>query len=197
MTKDVITKTKEETELNTFLPYPNFSESVAVLDTQQLNIQRREAMHILNTLEAKKRGAEKLAWYHNPAVLMWEGHEEALKMYLNAAMAEWIRRGSSCNHEYVNYKLKSGSIRVLKGVDPVLVLECVSVDINDALLPFWFGNPDFHLRHKSNLKKKNFDYYSKLWPEVQDDLEYWWPVCWNKDLNKAVSSTAYRDKRSR
>jgi hypothetical protein len=78
----------EVEQMQTFLPYPSFSESAKVLDNKRLGKQRVEAYQILRVLCGESTG-----WQHHPAVKMWKGFEWALWSYGQDICIEWIRRG--------------------------------------------------------------------------------------------------------
>ncbi|TMR24154.1 hypothetical protein ETD86_05390 [Nonomuraea turkmeniaca] len=59
--------------MQTFLPYPDFAASAAVLDPLRLDKQRVEALQILRALTVSEYG-----WRHHPVVKMWAGYEAAL-----------------------------------------------------------------------------------------------------------------------
>lgn len=134
--------------MQTFLPYPDFIQSVRVLDYRRLGKQRVETFQVLNIL--LDRTATK-GWRNHPVTRMWEGYEEALKLYQNFTIQEWISRGYNNNMklEELNYKR--------------------------ITLPPWFGNKEFHRSHRSNLLRKDYEYYSQYFDEPVD-LEYYWPV---------------------
>lgn len=73
--------------MQTFLPYPSFTESVKALDYRRLGKQRVECAQILKAL---KQGG---GWSRHPATLMWQGYEPALEAYLAECISEWISRG--------------------------------------------------------------------------------------------------------
>lgn len=134
--------------MQTFLPYPSFEKSLKSLDSKRLGKQRVEAFQILNILlgRTKTRG-----WRNHPSVKMWVGYENALKNYFNISLNIWIKRG------YKNTMKKEEINGIIK-------------------LPPWFGDKTFHASHRSNLLRKNFDFYSKFkWAE-KSDLEYIWPI---------------------
>lgn len=140
--------------MQTFLPYRSFIKSAKTLDYKRLGKQRVEAMQILNVLEKKKEKitpTEKQGWWNHPAVLMWEGYEEALKEYFNAMITIWVERG--CNNSMSLYKLKK-NIRY----------------------PSWINSRKFHISHRSNLLRKDKKFYSQYNWGVPDDLPYIWPV---------------------
>jgi len=67
---------RDDSKMQTFLPYSSFIESVRCLDRQRLGKQRVEALQILNALNGKSKG-----WTNHPATKMWCGYEEALCLY--------------------------------------------------------------------------------------------------------------------
>lgn len=135
--------------MQTFLPYYSFRASAEALDSKRLGKQRVETKQILNALAKRKRG-ESGGWVNHPAVIMWEGFEDALKEYGNYMIEEWVRRGY--NNNMPKWKVDK-SIRY----------------------PEWLGDPKFHASHRSNLLRKDWDFYSRYdWTEPVD-LEYVWP----------------------
>ena len=135
--------------MQTFLPYGSL-DSVQYLDRQRLGKQRVETFQILQALHGETKG-----WVNHPATRMWRGYENALVAYGVAVCAEWIDRG---------YKDTMTDRIAAYGTDSLF------------LYPDWFGDPDFHAAHRSNLLKKAPDFYRKFWPDEPDDLEYIWPV---------------------
>lgn len=77
--------------MQTFLPYPDFERSARCLDTRRLGEQRIEANQILRTLE-QLDGFQRRGWRDHPAIRMWQGYEDALRLYINVMMNEWTRR---------------------------------------------------------------------------------------------------------
>ena len=132
--------------MQTFLPYSNFQKSAKCLDYRRLGKQRVEAKQILNALQGKNRG-----WRNHPATKMWKDYIPALKMYHNIMVTEWINRG------YNN------SMHFEKVSQPIV-------------LPFWLGDMVFHASHRSNLLRKDSNFYGKFnWVEPLN-LPYIWPV---------------------
>lgn len=134
--------------MQTFLPYKDFQKTFEVLDYRRLGKQRVEAYQILNVLLER---TERRGWINHPATKMWRGHENALKLYENMCIEEWIKRGYNNNMKY----------EIIQG---------------DIVMPPWMGDEKFHLSHRSNLVRKDAVFYRKYWPHVRDDLEYYWPV---------------------
>ena len=141
--------------MQTFIPYPDFQSSASVLDRQRLGKQRVETLQILNALAGLSKG-----WVNHPATKMWRGHETALVQYGIAICQEWQMRGykDSCEEKIWNV---SKNFRPNRGF---------------ALLPPWWGSDLVHDSHKSNLLRKNPEWYSHYNWNVPDDLPYEWPT---------------------
>jgi hypothetical protein len=131
--------------MQTFLPYPSFTESARCLDSRRLGKQRVECLQIIRALNGYSKG-----WVNHPATLMWRGYIPALRKYMDAVITEWMRRG------YKNTITFNG---------PTL----------EVVYPPWLGDPAFHDSHKSNLLRKAPFYYSQFNWNVPDNLEYVWP----------------------
>ena len=138
--------------MQTFLPYSSFIRTARCLDRQRLGKQRVECLQILKALSGESKG-----WKTHPAVLMWKGHERFLIKYGEVICKEWISRGYNDNtlQKIVEYNEVFGG---------------------PTIRPPWLGNQRFHLGHKSNLVRKRPDLYGIIWPEVDSDLPYVWPV---------------------
>jgi hypothetical protein len=136
--------------VQTFLPYPDFAESARVLDDVRLGKQRVEAYQIVRTLAGITQG-----WRHHPAVKMWRGYEDALVDYGVAMCAEWTSRGRA---DTVHGKLLEHRSR------------------RKAVLPPWFGDAALHASHRSNLLRKDPEWYRRWGWAEPPDLPYVWPV---------------------
>lgn len=135
--------------MQTFLPYTSFKKSAQSLDMKRLGKQRVECYQILKALHDPSYG-----WQNHPAVKMWKGYEMALVEYGLAICDEWISRG---------YK------------DTCKEKICSFYSSNIVKYPDFIHDNRFLLSHRSNLIRKNPEYYRKLWPDVQSNLEYIWP----------------------
>ena len=133
--------------MQTFLPLPSFSRSAAVLDRQRLGKQRIECIQLVRALTLPGAG-----WANHPAAKMWAGYVPALAAYGVAVCDAWIARGyrDTCR------------------------AQLLPLSDRDGPRPPWFGRPDFHLAHRSNLVRKAPDHYGPLWPDVAGDLPYVW-----------------------
>jgi Pyrimidine dimer DNA glycosylase len=135
-------------KMQTFLPYPDLLQSVRVLDYRRLGKQRVETFQVLNILLDR---TPTKGWRNHPVTRMWTGYEEALKLYQNFTIEEWVKRG------YKN------------------TMQFEELDYKRITLPNWFGNKELHRSHRSNLLRKDYEYYSQYFDEPAD-LEYYWPV---------------------
>jgi len=138
--------------MQTFLPYEDFQETAKCLDYRRLGKQRVEARQIYSCLtgEPTKSGRTYKGWVNHPAVKMWQGHERCLAQYYNAIVQEWIRRGYNNSMEFLPVE-------------------------NDVEKPDWIGDEDFHASHRSNLLRKQREWYSQFEWQEEDNLPYVWP----------------------
>ena len=142
--------------MQTFLPYKSFVESASCLDYRRLGKQRVECLQLLSALQfpwaLERTKTNNSKWSNHPATKMWKGFEECLALYMNTIILEWEARGYKNNMEYFdNFTHK----------------------VYDD--PDWLGNEDFHASHRSNLLRKDPEWYGKFeWIEP-NDLPYVWP----------------------
>ena len=131
------------------------------LDYRRLGKQRVEAWQILNVLRGvdnEGNPKDHKGWVHHPATRMWEGHITALAYYGAQCCVEWKRRG------YQDSLLPRFN-KVLKelteyGGDPT------PPEFLDTIM----------ISHRSNLIRKDPDYYGPMWPDTPAGMEYVWPV---------------------
>jgi hypothetical protein len=129
--------------MQTFLPYPDFKKSIRALDYRRLGKQRVEAYQIIRTIKSSS------GYKNHPAVEMWRGYINALKLYHNLCIDEWVRRG---------YKNKMKKMKISGKIS----------------YPPWFGRENFHAAHRSNLLRKDNNFYGQYgWKEPPDLLYLW------------------------
>ena len=133
-----------------FLPYPDIEQSARVLDTQRLMKQRVESLQILNTIQGKSEG-----WRSHPAVKMVKHYPAWLCLYSIKVCQEARARG------YVDNLLPHFERELL--AYPYIIQ------------PHWLGSY-LHKTHQSNLIRKKPDYYSSKFPNIPDNLPYFWPL---------------------
>lgn len=140
--------------MQTFLPYPDFDESAACLDTKRLGKQRVETKQILLALTGESKG-----WVNHPATKMWRGHEIALAVYGLAMCEEWRNRGYKDSllpffEKFIEENAKSKS----------------------KAPPKWLGRGDVHSSHRSNLLRKDSEYYVFFGWKEDPSQPYIWPT---------------------
>ncbi|HUR13958.1 MAG TPA: MSMEG_6728 family protein [Mycobacteriales bacterium] len=150
--------------MQTFLPYPDFVASAAVLDERRMGKQRVEALQVFRALTRTPYG-----WKNHPAVRMWAGHEEALVRYGLDVCAVWRERG------------RNDTVLDTLGADAREALGLEVVRTQEELVaagdvPPWIGDERVHVSHRSRLIQKDPDFYRPLFPGTPEDLECFWPV---------------------
>ena len=131
-----------------------FTASARALDSKRLGKQRVEVLQLLRALSGESKG-----WVNHPACKMWRGHEAHLIAYGLEMCNEWIDRGfkDTCEpkiwrfFEYFNLQ-------------------------NSKHPCFSWYTKEFVTAHRSNLIRKNPEYYAHKWPDTPRDLPYIWPV---------------------
>lgn len=138
--------------MQTFLAYADFAKSAAVLDWKRLGNQcYRECKTLLNG-----------GWKNHPASKMWKGYEYALCLYGLALANEMEARAPRWKPEVVQRWQDYYTTESRK--------------YPDTGMPPWLGRADFHAAHRSNLLRKDRDYYGKFGWTEPDNLEYVWPT---------------------
>lgn len=149
--------------MQTFLPFADFTQTARVLDMKRLNKQQTETMQIINALTRPDYG-----WKHHPAVKMWRGYVPMLAVYGKVLNDEWERRG------YAEHATAAFFLPFIDKEMPIYA-EYGSYDWYMEPPP-WLGDEQFHASHRSNLLRKDPEYYGKFdWSE-SPDLPYVWPV---------------------
>lgn len=141
--------------MQTFLPYPSFIVSARVLDNKRLGKQRVECKQILKALRGEYDRPDQVgAWVNHPATKMWRGFEDALCVYGVSCCAVWRKRG----------------------YDDSLMQYFIAGCTGGMSLPPWLGNEEFHASHRSNLLRKDPEWYGQFgWAESKN-LPYVWPT---------------------
>lgn len=167
--------------MQTFLPYPNFACSAAVLDRARLGKQRLECSQIIRALRGNsvqgEAPAERSGWRNHPAVLMWDGYIPALSLYMSCVIREWERRGYENNMTPPwDLVLTDGELHYVRWME-FHALELMPEAAEEIVLPPWLGDPDFHASHRATLLHKEPHWYGQLgWQEQASDDGVRWPV---------------------
>ena len=137
--------------MQTFLPFPDFKKTFQVLDYRRLGKQRAEALTLIHVIEGiKPNGTKPKGWLNHPITIMWKSFLNALKLYHNYAIEEWVQRG------YNNS------------------MDLFIIDKNNIEFPDWLGYEPFHASHRANLLRKDFEFYNKYgWIENPNNPYLW------------------------
>lgn len=147
--------------MQTFLPYPDFRQSLEALDTRRLGKQRVEARQLIDALEgAILPNGRTSRWINHPACKMWRGYTNALRSYYNTALEVFQKRGGNN-----------------------VILQVLQVPTG-VTLPPWLGWDFFHRTHRAQLLRKAnenptryLSWYSKFgWLEKPGEFDYIWPI---------------------
>jgi hypothetical protein len=98
-------------------------------------------------------------YYKNhPAIRMWFGHVESLKMYYNKMLEEWLSRGKNYKNSFFRW--------------------------HNTRTPKYFYDTRIHETHKQRLCQKDFDFYKPKFPDLvfNPTIDYLWPVFNNDKL---------------
>lgn len=146
--------------MQTFLPFPDFRASAEALDYRRLGKQRVEAFQLLVATdddwalsERQRKGLTGpiKGWRKHPAAIMWCRYPNALRLYMNVMIEEWVKRG------YKN------------------TMHFAPINSNPAI-PEWLGMEEFHSSHRSNLLRKDPVFYGRYGWTEKPDMEYVWPI---------------------
>lgn len=139
----------------TFCPLADVEAIARLLDDVRLNAQRTEAWVILRWLRNPDRYSRFVA---SDTCSMWASSLDALAVYYNAMLREWLRRGGKT----VKCKLE----------------ESVVGREDQVQFPGWWGNDQLHHCHRIALLCKDPEHYGQFFSEpVPGDrfYDYVWP----------------------
>lgn len=146
--------------MQTFLPFPGFADSAAVLDGPRLGKQRVEVLQVLRALELPEYG-----WSSHPVVAMWRGRTPALVRYGLDCVQEWTGRGHA-----------DSTAALIAEFAPEAAGATQEQMAASGQLPSWLGDAALHRSHRSNLLRKDADHYGPRFEAgLAPDLEYVWP----------------------
>lgn len=122
-----------------------------MLDNRRLGKQRVEVLQLLKAiLDPDAKG-----WKHHPCSLMWTGNEIGLIEYGVAVCEEWTSRGfaDTCRDKILAWRPQAR-----EGQSP------------------WLGDPALHASHRSNLLRKDPEFYGQYGWTDDPSVETVWPV---------------------
>ena len=85
---------------------------------------------------------------HHPVNGMWENNPSALAYYHNMCIDEWVKRGYNNTMKLIPF--------------------------DNLVLPDWVGDERLHKSHRSNLLRKDQEFYGQYDWNEPTDLEYYW-----------------------
>lgn len=141
--------------MQTFLPYANFYESANCLDKKRCWKQVVETAQIIKILE---EATDEIAWSKHPAIKMWVGHIDCLKMYFNTFLEVCIEKhGIKTKYNYYQFSEEQ---------------------VENISEPWWLGKKKFHRAMRARLIDKFPEFYEPIFPEEDkgyNDGKYFWP----------------------
>lgn len=138
--------------MQTFITDIDPAISASNLDNKRLGKQRVEAIQIARTLLGLSDG-----WKNHPIMRLWKGYESWLiRVYLHSILKEWEHRGFNNDKCTSHYKILASMVPL------------------EIKYPHWIDE-QFIESHRSNLIRKNKEYYQAKFPSVPDDISYIWP----------------------
>ena len=163
--------------MQTFMPYgSDFAASAIALDNQRLGKQRVECLQIINTLTGRSEG-----WKNHPAVLMWDGYEDALVWYSLVVCQEWRMRGFQ---DTCDQKIRDAAGGLWRTHIPnMFTWDWEPINWwcgpcrHEPKLPYWLDGGvlerEMIVSHRHKLWSKDPEHYSQ-W-KVLPEREYFWP----------------------
>lgn len=133
--------------MQTFLPHALFSQTAIFLDNKRLNKQILEADVLIDLHEGRKDNS----WKNHPAFKMWIGYTDALKLYRDILLYQWISRGKKSTRQFYG----------------------MSVEVN--IPPFLYDDRVI-ISHRSNLMRKLPEHYGQFGWKDYGINGYYWPV---------------------
>ena len=99
-------------------------------------------------LDYKRLGKQRVEAHH-PVNKMWLDYPDALAYYHNMCIDEWIKRGYNNTMKHI-------------------------VHVKDFKRPEWIGDERIHKSHRSNLLRKDYEFYSQYGWNEPTNIEYYW-----------------------
>lgn len=152
--------------MQTFLPHPDFAQSMAALDWRRLQNQvYRECKTLING-----------GWPNHPASKMWRENRASLCVYALAGIDEMARRNRQAGERGMTPRWNRASLDAHRE----WLMEqhqLAAYEQGHTRPPAWLGHPGLHASHRSQLLAKDTGYYSRHnWLEEPGALPYVWPT---------------------
>lgn len=166
--------------MQTFAPYSaSFEYSLRCLDDKRLGKQRVEAYQVLRGVLGIETAAK--GWANHPARLAWVGYADAIADYTVMACYLYVARG----YKDTIMDKATETFRGIAGKSPPVERDgrynSTRLYRNyEPTMPWWWGNEEYHLRHRMALYVKDPLHYGPLldvgsWPDPPEVYQYIWP----------------------
>lgn len=134
--------------MQVFMPYSDYQKSVSCLDPKRLGNQiYRECVTLING-----------GWPNHPASKIWINHKHHLAIYSLFGLKELAKRGWYYSN-WFNF------------------FTDIYVNTEDTGPPQIIGYELYHASHRSQLLRKNFDWYDQFgWKESPGEFPYIWVI---------------------
>lgn len=157
--------------VNIFHPHLTAEDSLACLDDRRLGKQRLEALQIIRLLDSSVTVTR--GFSRHPAVLSYRGYVPYLKLYYNACLEEWCRRGKKNTMAPLPVECEAPN-----GVVVPWFIPCVPRLMADraALLrkdPVWYGRQFASLNIPEYYHSLGYCWISKLTEDQAARLKSW------------------------
>lgn len=194
--------------MQTFLPYPSFSECAKVLDNKRVQKQLLECTQILDILLNKKSHTcvnckittdepdtdlITLCIFTKAGKDTYDIHKfQKTPWYNHPAVKMW--RGYEVS--LIQYSQEILLVCNLRKINTAKLTETLAKQYNQipysgGISPWWLGNDKLHKSHRANLLRKHYDHYKHFFNE---DLiiPYWWPtaeerILWEAEQRKPLT----------
>lgn len=151
--------------IQTWLPVPEFAESIRVLNAEHLAVQRLSVLEVIEWIHTIDPEDSRLPDDYvvsdldgHPILDMWKGYELQLIELGLMTCDEWAHRHGKRDplHQAIANHL-----------------EWATTDEADFRKPDWFGDVEFHLGHQAELLRRDRDWYSAHFMAGEDRRMTW------------------------
>lgn len=155
--------------IQTWLPLPNYEESVRCLRMEELAVQRFHVLELMEFIHQVPEESSQLPSDYSRledepsfdwSVRMWRGFELQLCEYGLTCCDEWSMRRTKKDPMYEKIEFH---------------MECATTEDADGSKPNWFGDVDFHLSHQAALVLRDSGHYGSYF-KVDTSRQLEWPV---------------------
>ena len=144
----------------TFIPYPDLTHSIEVLDTYTLAESRAAVLTILDVIHEKVSPVK--PWEGHPELRKWLGHEPVLCEF-GMLLAERTEQVSRMHVAQQGYRERIEEH-----------FELATAGDYTLAKPDWWGLHDFHLAEKAALMRRAPAHYANHFEGVSMDIGPWW-----------------------